>query len=96
MTGWAREWLFCALSSLFFGCSYAAPHTPSPGVFAPEAMSQAKFINVKIYTFLYNNLWNLAPQTFALLHIQYKITQNILNSSTLKLDQKLRDDALYI
>ena len=61
-----------------------------------QAMSQTKFIYVNIHTFLSTNLCNLVPQTFALLCIQYKITRDSFDTSTLTLEQKLRDDALHI
>lgn len=58
--------------------------------------TEDKFIYVNTHTFLSTNLWNLAPETFALLHIQYKITQDSFDSYTLTLEQKLRDGALHI
>lgn len=58
--------------------------------------TEAKFIYVNTHTFLSTNLWNLAPETFALLHIRYKITRDSFDSCTLTLEQKLRDGALHI
>jgi len=61
-----------------------------------EAMSHDKFMCVNTLTFLSTDLWNLMPQTFALLLMWYKIMWNSFDSSTSRLEKKLRDDAQHI
>lgn len=61
-----------------------------------QAVSQAQFIYVNMHTFVCTNIWNLLPQNLALLHIQYEITRNRCEISTLTPEQKLRDDGLCI
>lgn len=52
-------------------------------------MSRAKFTYVNMHTFVCTDLWNSLPLNFVLLHIQYEITRNRNEISTLTLEQKL-------